>query len=107
MAGRIGAKMTFLGYTFATLLLLVLGALWRGYVLCLLWAWFMVPTFKAPELSIPAAIGVALVVSYLCRDGKPSEKDKTFAQQLATGAVTVALSPLIALGIGAMVRGFM
>ena len=99
--------MTFLGYTFATLIYTVFGALWRGYVLFLLWAWFMVPTFGAPTLSIPAAIGVSLIVAYLARDGRPEEKGKKFSEQLANGVVHAALAPLIALGIGSVVRVFM
>ena len=52
-------------------------------------------------------IGVALVVSYLRRDDKPSEKHKTFAQQLAAEAANAALLPSIVLGMGVEVRGLM
>ena len=99
--------MAFLGYTFAALIYIVFGALWRGYVLFLLWAWFVVPTFGAPTLSIPAAIGVSLIVTYLARDGRPAEKVKKFSEQLASALVRAGLAPLIALGIGSVVRVFM
>lgn len=36
-----------------------------GYVLSVLWGWFIVPTFGLPLLTIPVAIGVMLVVAYL------------------------------------------
>ena len=99
--------MAFLGYTFTVLIYVVFGALWRGYVLFVIWAWFIVPTFGAPTLSIPAAIGVSLIVAYLARDGRPEEKGKKFSDELANGFVLAALAPLIALSLGAVVRMFM
>lgn len=33
----------------------------RAFVLCKLWTWFMIPLFHLPELTIPLAIGIALV----------------------------------------------
>ena len=99
--------MAFLGYTFTVLIYVVFGALWRGYVLFVIWAWFIVPTFGAPTLSIPAAIGVSLIVAYLARDGRPAEKVKKFSEQLSNALVRAGLAPLIALGIGSVVRMFM
>ena len=37
----------------------------RGYVLSILWRWFMVPTLGLPQLSVVQAIGIAMVVSFL------------------------------------------
>lgn len=50
--------------------LVVLGllaglAVFEGFVLKSMWAWFVVPTFGLPELSIPVAIGISLIVSLL------------------------------------------
>ena len=52
------------------LLLIAGSALWSGCALSLLWGWFFVPALGLPELSVPAAIGVALVVGYLTHQYK-------------------------------------
>lgn len=38
---------------------------WRGYVLTILWGWFIVPTFGIKAITIPQAIGLSLIVSFL------------------------------------------
>ena len=40
-----------------------------GWVLKILWGWFIVPTFGLPILSIPSAIGFSLVIRYVCWPG--------------------------------------
>lgn len=42
--------------------------MWRGWVLSLLWGWFVV-RLGMPAVSIPEAIGVSLVLSYLTGTG--------------------------------------
>ena len=53
--------------------LLIVGSMWKGYVLTILWAWFVVPTFSLPELAIAPAIGLAMVVSYLTHQSDASK----------------------------------
>jgi hypothetical protein len=45
--------------------LIVSAVMWRGYALCLMWGWFFVPSFGLPALSIPAAIGVSSIISFI------------------------------------------
>ena len=45
--------------------IMVVSCLLRGWVLSILWRWFMVPTLGLPALSVPQAIGIALVVGML------------------------------------------
>ena len=49
---------------FIALLLIIPLILYRGWVLALGWAWFMVPTFALPALSIPAALGISGLLSF-------------------------------------------
>jgi len=35
-----------------------------GYAMSVMWGWFVVPTFDVPELSIVAAIGIAMLIGY-------------------------------------------
>lgn len=55
---------------------IAIASMWRGYVLSILWAWFVVPLFGLPQLSIPLAIGISLIVGMLTnhRTGREVEK---------------------------------
>jgi hypothetical protein len=82
------------------IVLLVVSSIWSGYVLSILWSWFMVTTFGLPELSIPQAIGLSLILGYFHRA-------TTKEQDPAAALAVVLVSPLIFLMIGWVVKGFM
>ena len=82
--------------------------IYGGWVLSILWGWFMVPLFGLPALSIPAAIGVSLVAALLThqyRDDKKDEDDKTKRFIVAVG--TGIVSPLFTLLMGYIAFQFM
>lgn len=69
--------------------------IWRAYVLVLLWAWFMVPLFNAPAMSLPYAIGAIGVFSVL--KGVTLSKNapgmgKTLSAMFLSPAVTLAMA---------------
>ena len=78
--------------------------IWYGYVVSILWGWFMVGTFNLPALSIPAAIGLALVVHLL--RGYTYEPDKKTTAEKMTSIAMSFIYPLISLGIGWIVKNF-
>ena len=51
--------------------LMVMSSIINGFVLTKLWAWFVVTTFELPQLSIPTAIGISMVVRYLTYQWQP------------------------------------
>jgi len=51
--------------TLGLMLLSIAGFVFRAYTIVVLWTWFMVPTFRLPHLSIPAGIGLSMVISLL------------------------------------------
>ena len=55
--------------------LLVYGYVVDGYVLSMMWGWFIVPVFHLPTLSIVQAIGVGMVVSFLVRSYFMAKED--------------------------------
>ena len=88
---------------------LVVGAMWSGYVLSILWGWFIVTQFEgAPQLSIPSAIGLAVVVSYLTKQDtyEPDDKRST-TDKFLYGVGVLFFRPLLALFVGYIVRGFL
>lgn len=94
--------------TLGFLALIPLSAMWRGYVLTVLWAWFVMPTFGLPALGIAPAIGLALVVSFLTHQSDAAKKPEgDFAERMATAVAYAFLLPLLVLGIGWVVHQFM
>ena len=82
-------------------------SVWSGLVLSLLWAWFFVPSFGLPPLSIPNAIGVALVVTYMTYQYQPDGKEgKGGIESLASKFGLLALRPAVALLLGWLVKQF-
>lgn len=82
--------------------------IWRGYVLSILWRWFIVVPFGAPILTVPQAIGVAIVVSFLISRRASSDKDeRPVEEQILEDVFVMFLWPLLALGMGAIVAHFL
>lgn len=91
-------------------IVLALGAtVWKGYVLTVLWTWFLIPAFSFPVLSVPVAIGIVFIVTLLVYAPK-KHKTKT-ASDIGVFAGTVFAHgyflPLISLGLGYIVKQFM
>lgn len=84
-------------------LMLTLGVIWRGFVLSILWGWFMVGPLGVPALSIPAAIGITLIVAYLVTSKIQESADRGVVSMFTKGA----LIPLFALGLGWIVARFL
>lgn len=92
----------------AVFVVLALGAVWNGYVLAILWGWFMVPTFGLPPLALAPAIGVAVVVGYLTHPYRPTEdaKGKEVKRVVESFSVMV-MRPAMALLMGWIVKQWM
>lgn len=85
----------------------IVGIIWKGYVLSILWAWFAVPVFGLPALGIAAAIGVALVISFLTHQYVYTEDERGPAAKFGAMFGAAFLYPLIVLTTGWIVKGFM
>ena len=88
----------------------MLGAICNGFVLKMLWGWFVVPTFPAaPSLSIPAAIGISLVVGMLTHDlpSLKSEEDQSVADELLLAIYYTIGMTVFYLAMGWVVYRFM
>lgn len=87
--------------------LLILGTIWRGYVFSILWGWFAVPIFGLPVLSIPAAIGIATLVSFLVWQHQHHEDSRPDGQKFASAAGMVIFYPAASLLVGWVVTLFL
>lgn len=78
-------------------------AIFKGWVLTVSWAWFVIPVFHLPELSTVQAIGVCMVAQLIIPTAIPkTDKDKAVENMLYPWLV-----PVLALGIGWVVKSFM
>jgi hypothetical protein len=85
-----------------TIALGVTSAILNGWVLSVMWGWFIVPVFAAPTLRIPYAIGLALVFGMLAHQSRKSEHTPDVGESLMESL----LLPLFVLGIGWIVKLF-
>ena len=90
--------------------MIVFGAIMNGYVVSVLWGWFIVPTFDAPTLNIPSAIGIALVVRVLTHQQqaqKEVDEDKSFAHLLIMAFLLILIQALLTLLAGYIIHLYM
>jgi hypothetical protein len=88
------------------IILIPLLAIYHGWILTILWGWFVVPTFHLPELSIAVAIGLSLIVGMFKSYSVGDNKNLTTEDKLV-GAVVTLVGPLLTLLFGYIVHLFM
>jgi len=99
--------MKIIGIITTFLVSIVFSALWSGYVLSVLWRWFMVPGLGLPVLTVGYAIGVATVVGYLTKQDIPDKEGESWQEKLGRGIAVAVLKPTCALGFGWIVTFFL
>lgn len=65
-----------IGILTTSLGVMIAALIWRGFVFSKLWAWFIVPVFHAPSLTVGTAIGVAAVTGFLTAKVEVAAKEK-------------------------------
>lgn len=64
--------------------------IYDGVALLLMWKWFVCPTFGAPHLALPAAIGISTIFGLLCPTPSPKD-DSDPLKQFGTSAAKISL----------------
>ncbi len=81
-------------------------ALVRGYVLSIVWEWFVVPIGAVP-ISIPTAIGLAMMVNFVSKDiDWSSDKDKPLGAILGRTISAGLIAPWLLLLVSYVVHQF-
>jgi hypothetical protein len=93
------------GVAVAALMAVPFLAVLRGWVLSILWAWFMVPLGMRP-IGIAHAIGVGILVSMFTMNAKMDENKPTTAR-VVKGLLFALIGPLILLTMAAIAHWFM
>ena len=86
------------------LVLTPLASIWKGFVMCKLWLWFVVPLGLAP-LTIPLAIGLMLLRALIiyAPDSKPEIENKDGLRLII---LSCGVHPAVVLGLCAIVHLF-
>ena len=80
----------------------------NGYVFQHLWNWFVVPFIGLPSLTLVAAIGIAMTISYVTHKFVPSNKGDNTPSEIATEAIVHLITKqLAALLFGWIITLFM
>lgn len=101
--------------TVSFLAFVAITPIWRGYVFCVLWGWFIVSTLGAPALSVPAAMGITALAHFGMGNQSTREaidtlkartpkKDAPSIWMLLWGSLS---SSVVTLGIGWVIHKFM
>ena len=89
---------------------MILGPTINGWALSVLWGWFIAPTFGLSKLSVPMAMGLAVVVRmFMPTDFLAAAERKQVSMSGAVGMVIggAIIAPLGAVGFGWIVKQFL
>lgn len=84
------------------LLLVIPSMVWSGFVMQLMWAWFVVP-LGVPAIGIAHALGLRLLAEWMTYQ----DRDLSDKNDLLESAIKSFLIPLLMLGLGAAVHAAM
>jgi hypothetical protein len=101
--------MEHIGEFVTSTILIVLRMVIGGFTASVLWGWFVVTSFGAPVLSIPGAIGVAIVVKIFTLDTskKEPELEKPIYLALGKGLLRTTAFCGVTLLYGWIIKAFM
>lgn len=83
-----------------------LGLPLSGWVLSVMWAWFVVPVFHLPALGVAQAIGLSCIVSFFKSYKSGDGKKKTTTETVIDLIGTAFAAPLFALGFAYIIHLF-
>lgn len=88
--------------------MVVVSAMWHGYVFSVLWGWFAVPAFGLPALSLAMSIGIALLVNYATyhRVTVPENPDRPTSDKITDSLAHIITYPLIVLIMGWVIKQY-
>ncbi len=82
------------------------GIIMNGWVLSVLWGWFVVPLFHLPELTIPYAIGISTVIGLFKKSTTDQNDKREFYEKLIEALIITFIAPLLTLGFGWIILQF-
>lgn len=81
----------------------IVGMVWSGYVMAILWGWFAVPIFNVAHISTFEASGLILMVALATAKYRNNVKSDPKWERLAF----MFIAPLLSLGFGWIIKSWM
>jgi len=79
----------------------------NGWVLSIMWKWFVVPLFHLPELTIAYAVGISMVISlFKDKSSVTQNNEKSLSEKIISAFTYAFIVPLLSLGFGWIVLQF-
>lgn len=101
------SSLKYAGRTAVTLFVLLTSNAVTGYVLVILWKWFVVPAFKAAPLTFVQGIGIALIVSYLTEQDISDLKREQEAEPKYMDVIQISCIRSVGTALLALFAGWM
>lgn len=96
-----------LGWLTYAFFIVVFGSIANGWALSTLWTWFVMPVFAVKALTIPYAIGLSLVISFLVpKKGDSNQAKKDSATVVIESLAQAFGGPILSVFLGWMVFQF-
>lgn len=97
------------GWICSYLLLIPLSITFSGYALSILWDWFIATQFGLGSISIPSAIGLALIINYTTyqSDIEKDNEKMEHSERLGKAVGMAIVRPSMALFTGWVITLFM
>jgi hypothetical protein len=80
------------------------AAVSRGYVIVLLWRWFVMPQFHLAALPWTVAYGLTLLCHLLVPTPKTEHEDKSYMASMASSTVSGVLAPWLICGMAWVIK---
>lgn len=97
-----GMKKNLLG-CFGAFATIPFAGILNGWVVSILWGWFVGPQFHLPSVGIAEAGGISLVISMLTYQDTPRDKDREWWEPLAR----MFMKPFFGLLFGCIWKAFL
>jgi hypothetical protein len=81
--------------------LVALAVIWRGFVLSVMWGWFLVP-IGLPNIGLALAIGISATVAMMTHQATQSSEKSDGGKAVAM----LFVAPLLMLGVGWVVHQY-
>lgn len=81
--------------------IITLAVIWRGFVLSVMWGWFLVP-IGLPNIGLALAIGISATVAMMTHQATQSTEKSDGGKAL----IALFVGPLLLLGIGWVVHQY-
>lgn len=94
------------GSTMGVIILAVIGYMANGFMLMILWSWFVVPLFGLPQLSIPYALGLALLSRSLLELERDNSEERSTSELWLELFSVALLRPGVTLLLGWIFQSF-